>query len=253
MYLYNRLKADSNFEMFPRTFIFGAKAASGYVMAKNIIKLITKVGDIINNDTTINNKIKVVFIENYNVSVAEKLFPAADVSEQISTASKEASGTGNMKFMINGAITVGTLDGANVEIVEEAGIENAFIFGLKADQVQELNQSRAYNPQAELNYNSDLKTILDQLTNGFFGHDTYNDFKPIVDSLIYGVDGNRPDPYYVIKDFSEYCVAQDGLARAFADEMKWAKMSLINIAKSGKFSSDRTIAQYAEEIWKISK
>ncbi|MGL1890447.1 MAG: glycogen/starch/alpha-glucan phosphorylase [Spirochaetaceae bacterium] len=252
MYLYNKIKADPSFDLYPRTFIFGAKAASGYTRAKQIIKLITKMGDIINNDTSINNKIKVVFIENYNVSVAEKLFPAADVSEQISTAGKEASGTGNMKFMVNGAITIGTLDGANVEIVEEAGEDNAFIFGLKADQVQELNMSHSYNPIAELNYNKDLKLILDQLTNGFLGHECHNDFKPIADSLLYGVDGDRPDPYYVIKDFSEYCVAQDRVSRAFVDTQEWAKMSLMNIAKSGKFSSDRTVAQYAEEIWKIS-
>lgn len=251
MYLYNRLKANPSMDLFPRTFIFGAKAASGYVRAKQIIKLITKVGEIINNDPEIDGKIKVIFIENYNVSVAEKLFPAADLSEQISTAGKEASGTGNMKFMVNGAITIGTLDGANVEIVEEAGDDNAFIFGLKADQIQELNNSHAYNPLAEIEFNKDLKLILDQLTNGFFGHECSVDFKPIVDSLLYGVDGNRPDPYYVIKDFSEYCVAQDRVSRAFADKESWAKMSLINIATSGKFSSDRTIKQYAEEIWKI--
>ncbi len=252
MYLYNRIKEDPSTQLYPRTFIFGAKAASGYVQAKMIIKLITKVGDIINNDESINNKIKVVFIENYNVSVAEKLFPACDISEQISTAGKEASGTGNMKFMVNGAVTIGTLDGANVEIVEEAGEENAFIFGLKADQVQELNNSHAYNPIAELAHNKDLKLILDQLTNGFFGTDCINDFKPISDSLLYGVDGNRPDPYFVIKDFPEYCVAQDRASRAFADKDAWAKMSLMNIATSGKFSSDRTISQYAKEIWKIS-
>lgn len=252
LYLYNRLKKDPSMDMFPRTFIFGAKAASGYVRAKQIIKLITKVGDVINNDKTINNKIKVIFIENYNVSVAEKLFPAADISEQISTAGKEASGTGNMKFMVNGAITIGTLDGANVEIVEEAGTENAFIFGLKADQIKELDDSHSYNPFAELQSNEDLKYILDQLTNGFFGHECTNDFQPIVNSLLYGVDGNRPDPYYVIKDFSEYCVAQDRVSRAFVNKEDWAKKSLINIATSGKFSSDRTIEQYAKEIWKIS-
>lgn len=251
MYLYNRIKEDSTFDIYPRTFIFGAKAASGYVRAKQIIKLITKVGDIINNDASINNKIKVVFIENYNVSVAEKLFPAADISEQISTAGKEASGTGNMKFMVNGAVTIGTLDGANVEIVEEAGIENAFIFGLKADQIKELDNSHSYNPSMELQHNKDLKLILDQLTNGFFGQECGNDFQPIVDSLIYGVDGNRPDPYYVIKDFSEYCVAQDRVTRDFTNKEAWAKKSLMNIAKSGKFSSDRTIKQYADEIWKI--
>lgn len=252
MYLYNRLKADSSFDFYPRTFIFGAKSASGYTMAKQIIKLITKMCDIINNDETINNKIKVVFIENYNVSVAEKLFPAADVSEQISTAGKEASGTGNMKFMVNGAITIGTLDGANVEIVEEAGENNAFIFGLKSDQIQELNITHGYSPINEINFNKDLKLILDQMVNGTLGHECVNDFKPICDSLLYGVDGNRPDPYYVLKDFSEYCVAQDRVSRAFKDKYEWSKMSLINIACSGKFSSDRTIKQYADEIWKIS-
>jgi len=252
MYLYNRIKENPNMDFVPRTFIFGAKAASGYARAKQIIKLITRVGEVINNDKEINNKIKVVFIENYNVSVAEKLFPACDLSEQISTAGKEASGTGNMKFMVNGAVTIGTLDGANVEIVEEAGVQNAFIFGLKADQIQEINNTHSYNPQAELSNNKDLKLVIDQLTNGYFGTDCINDFKPISDSLLYGVDGNRPDPYYVIKDFSEYCVAQDMASRAFTDKESWAKMSLINIAKSGKFSSDRTINQYAKEIWKIS-
>ncbi|QEN05449.1 glycogen/starch/alpha-glucan phosphorylase [Thiospirochaeta perfilievii] len=252
MYLYNRIKENPNMDFVPRTFIFGAKAASGYARAKQIIKLITRVGEVINNDKEINNKIKVVFIENYNVSVAEKLFPACDLSEQISTAGKEASGTGNMKFMVNGAVTIGTLDGANVEIVEEAGVQNAFIFGLKADQIQEINSTHSYNPLAELSINKDLKLVIDQLTNGYFGTDCINDFKPISDSLLYGVDGNRPDPYYVIKDFSEYCVAQDMASRAFTDKESWAKMSLINIAKSGKFSSDRTINQYAKEIWKIS-
>jgi glycogen phosphorylase len=251
MYLYNRLKEESDFDVYPRTFIFGAKAASGYLRAKQIIKLITRLGEIINNDSAINGKLKVVFIENYNVSVAEKLFPAADLSEQISTAGKEASGTGNMKFMVNGAITVGTLDGANVEIVEEVGFDNAFIFGLKADQVQELNSSHAYSPINEINNNKDLKKIISQLTNGFLGADCINDFKPIVDSLLYGADGNRPDQYYVLKDFSEYCVAQDRINRAFRDNKLWTKMSLKNIACSGKFSSDRTIEQYAKEIWKI--
>lgn len=251
LYLYNRLKEDSNFDIYPRTFIFGAKAASGYARAKQIIKLITKVGDIINNDSSINGKIKVVFIENYNVSIAEKLFPAADLSEQISTAGKEASGTGNMKFMVNGAVTIGTLDGANVEIAEEVGQDNCFIFGLKADQIQELNTTHAYNPMTEISHNKDLKKIIDQLSNGFFGHECANDFKPIVDSLLYGVDGNRPDQYYVLKDFSEYCVAQDRVTRAFKNTEEWAKISLRNIAYSGKFSSDRTISQYAKEIWKI--
>ncbi len=253
MALYNKVKANPSVDMVPRTFIFGAKAASGYRRAKLIIKLINSIANKVNNDTSINGKIKVVFVENYRVSVAEKLFPAADVSEQISTAGKEASGTGNMKFMINGAMTIGTLDGANVEIAEEVGNENAFIFGLTADEVEELNKNNAYNPWNEYHHKNEQKKVMDQLVDGTYAPDNKDLFKEIYDSLMYGVEGNRADQYYVLKDFAGYAKAQDDIDAAYRDSKGWAKKMLINIANSGKFSSDRTIKEYADEIWNIKK
>jgi starch phosphorylase len=250
--LYNNLKANPDLDIAPRTFIFGAKAASGYKRAKQIIKLINAVGIKINNDPDIKGKIKVVFVPNYRVSVAEKLFPAANLSEQISTAGKEASGTGNMKFMINGAPTIGTMDGANVEIVEEAGIENNFIFGLSSDEVATLNSTGEYNPWNEYNSVPGLKKVMEQLLDGTFSDDR-SIFTEIYNSLMYGADGNRPDQYYVLKDFASYREAQLRVDKAFRDELGWAKKAWLNIANSGKFSSDRTIQQYADEIWNIKK
>ncbi|MDN5303279.1 MAG: glycogen phosphorylase [Fusobacteriaceae bacterium] len=250
--LYNNLKANPDLDIAPRTFIFGAKAASGYKRAKQIIKLINAVGIKINNDPDIKGKIKVVFVPNYRVSVAEKLFPAANLSEQISTAGKEASGTGNMKFMINGAPTIGTMDGANVEIVEEAGIENNFIFGLTSDEVATLNSTGEYNPWNEYNSVPGLKKVMEQLLDGTFSDDR-SIFTEIYNSLMYGADGNRPDQYYVLKDFASYREAQLRVDKAFRDELGWAKKAWLNIANSGKFSSDRTIQQYADEIWNIKK
>ncbi|OQY06767.1 MAG: hypothetical protein B6I28_06025 [Fusobacteriia bacterium 4572_132] len=198
-----------------------------------------------------NGKIKVVFIENYRVSVAEKLFPASDVSEQISTAGKEASGTGNMKFMLNGALTIGTLDGANVEIVEEAGKENAFIFGMNSDEVAELNESGKYNPWDECEKNARLKKAVEQLIDGTYNVDHREIFRDVYNSLMHGVDGNRADQYFILKDFTDYARAQKELGEAYKDQKKWTKMSLMNIANAGKFSSDRTIKEYATEIWDI--
>ncbi|MGM0508026.1 MAG: glycogen/starch/alpha-glucan phosphorylase [Fusobacteriota bacterium] len=251
MKLYNDLKENPEKDIHPRTFIFGAKAASGYDIAKDIIKLINTVGERINNDESINGKLKVVFIENYRVSNAELLFPAADISEQISTAGKEASGTGNMKFMLNGALTIGTMDGANVEIVEEAGEENAFIFGLDSDEIEKLNKNGQYNPWDIYNSNPDLKKVVDQLIDGTYNVDHTEIFRDIYDSLMHGLDGNRPDVYYVLKDFDSYVKSQEDVDAAYRDKKKWAKMSLMNIANAGKFSSDRTIRQYSDEIWKI--
>ncbi len=251
MVMYNDLKENPDMDFYPRTFIFGAKAASGYKRAKEIIKLINNVSGKINNDESINGKIKVVFIENYRVSVAEKLFPAADVSEQISTAGKEASGTGNMKFMLNGALTIGTLDGANVEIVEEAGKENAFIFGLTSDEVVALNASGEYNPWDECDKNPKLNKAVDQLINGMYNVDHREVFRDVYNSLMYGVDGNRPDQYLILKDFADYARAQKEIGKAYKDQKAWTKMSLMNIANAGKFSSDRTIKEYASEIWDI--
>ncbi|PIE98819.1 MAG: glycogen phosphorylase [Treponema sp.] len=252
MTLYNRLLEDPNYNPVSRTFIFGAKAASGYRRAKNIIKLITTVAERINNDHRIKDKLKVIFVENYCVSIAEKIFPASDVSEQISTAGKEASGTGNMKFMINGALTLGTLDGANVEIVEEAGEENAFIFGLTTEEVQTLN-GQQYEPAKYLKQNPALAKAVTQLVDGTYTADTHAVFTEIHDSLIYGVDGQRPDVYYVLADFDAYAKAHEAVAQAYLDQKSWAKKCLINIASSGKFSSDRTIEDYVSDIWKLKK
>jgi phosphorylase, glycogen/starch/alpha-glucan family len=251
MDLYNKLKENPLLDVEPRTFIFGAKAAAGYRRAKGIIKLINSVAEKVNNDSDINGKIKVVFLENYRVSLAEKIFPAADVSEQISTASKEASGTGNMKFMLNGAITIGTMDGANVEIVEEAGAENAFIFGLKADEVVRLEAYGKYNPLEEYNVVEGLTKVIDQLTDGTYDDNHTGIFKEIQSSLLYGADGGRPDVYFLLRDFSSYRNAQSELQKAYKDKRKWAQKMLMNIANAGKFSSDRTIMEYAKEIWNI--
>ena len=251
MDLYNKLKENPLLDVEPRTFIFGAKAAAGYRRAKGIIKLINAVAERVNNDPDINGKIKVVFLENYRVSLAEKIFPAADVSEQISTASKEASGTGNMKFMLNGAITMGTLDGANVEIVEEAGAENEFIFGLKADEVVRLEGYGKYNPMEEYNVVEGLTKVIDQLSDGTYDDNHTGIFRELQASLLYGVDGGRPDVYFVLRDFSSYRNAQTELQKAYKDKRNWTKKMLKNIANAGKFSSDRTIAEYAKDIWNI--
>ena len=252
MYEYNKILEDPDYNPPARTYIFGAKAASGYRRAKSIIKLINTVADRINNDRRVNGKLKVVFVENYRVSVAEKIFPASDISEQISTAGLEASGTGNMKFMVNGALTLGTMDGANIEIVEEAGEENAFIFGLRTNEIQEIEKEHSYNPQKYLDRNPGLAKVLNQLIDGTYDP-TYQLFRELHDSLVYGIEGNRPDVYYVLADFDSYCEVQDRVAKEFSDRKLWAKKAIINIASSGKFSSDRTIEEYVKDIWKIQK
>ena len=236
--------------MTPRTFIFGAKAAAGYHRAKLIIKLISSVADVINNDDSIKGKIKVVFMENYRVSLAEKLIPAADVSEQISTASKEASGTGNMKFMLNGALTIGTMDGANVEIYEEVGKDNIFIFGMTAEQVIAKYQDNSYDPWAICNINQDVRMILNSLINATFDKDP-DLFREIYDAILNGYGGSRADEYFVLEDYADYAKAQQQVDKAYKNQGQWAKKAIINVAKSGKFSSDRTIKQYAEEIWDL--
>ena len=252
MYLYNELKKNPDMDFYPRTFIFGAKASAGYHRAKSIIKLINSVGDVINNDKSIQNKIKVVFIENYRVSNAEIIFAAADVSEQISTASKEASGTGNMKFMLNGALTLGTMDGANVEIVDEVGEENAFIFGLSSDEVIAYEHNGQYNPRDIYNIDSDIRAVMTQLVDGTYAPGNLDEFRDIYNSLLDG-NGGRPDMYFILKDFRSYADAQKKVEEAYRDEEGWAKSALINISKSGKFSSDRTIEEYAKEIWHLEK
>lgn len=252
MYLYNRLLEDPSFNPPARTFIFGAKAASGYRRAKTIIKLINTVAERVNNDRRVRGKLRVVFVENYRVSVAEKLFPASDVSEQISTAGKEASGTGNMKFMINGALTLGTLDGANIEIVEEAGAENAFIFGLTSEEIIKIENEHSYSPQKYLERNPHLAKVMNQLIDGTYDA-THQLFRELYDSLIYGVEGQRPDVYYVLADFAAYAEAQEKVAEAYSDRKAWAKKALLNVARSGKFSSDRTIEDYVRDIWKLEK
>ena len=246
--LYNQLKMNPGMDMVPRTFIFGAKAAAGYRRAKLIIKLINAVADVVNNDPTIEGKIKVVFMENYRVSLAERLIPAADVSEQISTAGKEASGTGNMKFMLNGALTVGTMDGANVEIYEEVGKDNIFIFGMSAEEVQAKYQTH-YDPWFIYNMNQEVRMALTSLIDGTFDQNT-DLFRELYDALLNGF-GGRADEYFVLEDYADYARAQWDSDRAYRDQTKWAKMAIINVAKSGKFSSDRTIRQYAEEIWDL--
>ena len=253
MYLYQRIVEDPSYDPAPRTFLFGAKAASGYRRAKSIIKLINSVADRVNNDHRVKGRLRVVFVENYRVSLAEKLFPAADVSEQISTAGKEASGTGNMKFMLNGAVTIGTLDGANIEIVEEAGAENAFIFGLTADEIQNIETGHNYSPQEYLARNPRLAAVVNQLVDGTFGAQTDGLFRELYESLVYGIEGQRPDVYYVLADFDAYAAAHERLEQAYRDEKRWAKMAFLNVARSGKFSSDRTIEEYVRDIWKLKK
>jgi len=246
--LYNRIKTTPWIDVEPRTFIFGAKAAAGYKRAKLIIKLINNVAKLVNGDPSIEGRIKVVFMENYRVSLAEKLIPAADVSEQISTAGKEASGTGNMKFMLNGALTVGTLDGANVEILEEVGRDNIFIFGMTAQQVLGLTKAGTYSPWDVCNLNQNVRMVMTQLINGALSDD-HELFREIYEALLNGFGGNRPDEYYVLQDFASYAAAQDGVSDLFKDKARWARSAIINVAQSGKFSSDRTIKQYADEIW----
>lgn len=252
MYLYNRLIEDPTFNPPSRTFIFGAKAASGYRRAKSIIKLINTVAERINNDRRVGGKLRVVFIENYRVSVAEKIFPAADVSEQISTAGKEASGTSNMKFMVNGALTIGTRDGANIEIFKEAGEENAFVFGLTTEEIQKIENEHLYNPHQYLERNPALAKVIEQLIDGTYDP-SHQIFKEIHDSLVYGVEGQRPDVYYLLADFDLYVKAQEKIAECYVDKKAWAKKALINIANSGKFSSDRTIEDYVKDIWHLNK
>ncbi len=253
MYLYNKLKENPAMEFVPRTFIFGAKAAAGYKNAKLTIKLINSVADVINNDRSIGNKIKVVFIEDYRVSNAEWIFAAADVSEQISTASKEASGTGNMKFMLNGALTLGTMDGANVEMVEEMGEENAFIFGMSSDEVIGHEQRRDYNPMEIFNSDPDIRQVLMQLINGFYSRNDTELFRNLYDSLLNTNCTQYADTYFVLKDFRSYAQAQERVMHAYKDEKAWAKSAILNVANVGKFSSDRTIEEYVRDIWKLKK
>ena len=252
IYLYNQIKQHPEMDFYPRTFIFGAKASAGYHTAKKIIKLINSVADVVNNDTSINGKLKVVFIENYRVSNAEMIFAAADVSEQISTASKEASGTGNMKFMLNGAPTLGTMDGANVEIVEEVGAENAFIFGLSSDEVINYENNGGYDPNVIYNTDGDIRQVLMQLINGTFSDDTEL-FRDLYDSLLNTKNTDRPDRYFILADFRAYAEAQKRVEEAYRDEKRWAKMALLNTANSGKFTSDRTIQEYVDDIWKLDR
>ena len=253
MYLYNQIKRHPEMDFYPRTFIFGAKAAAGYRRAKLTIKLINAVADVINNDRSINGKLKVVFIENYRVSNAEMIFAAADVSEQISTASKEASGTGNMKFMLNGAPTLGTMDGANVEIVEEVGEENAFIFGLSSDQVINYENNGGYDPTYIFNTDQDIREVLMQLINGTYSNGDMNMFREIYDSLLNTNSSDRADTYFILADFRSYAEAQKRVEAAYRDTDRWAKMAMLNTACSGKFTSDRTIQQYVDDIWKLDK
>ena len=252
IYLYNQIKTHPEMDMYPRTFIFGAKASAAYARAKKIIKLINSVADVVNNDASINGKIKVVFIENYRVSNAEMIFAAADVSEQISTASKEASGTGNMKFMLNGAPTLGTMDGANVEIVAEVGAENAFIFGMSSDQIINYENNGGYDPDMIYNTDPEIRQVLMQLINGTFSSDTEL-FRDIYDSLLSTKNSSRPDQYFILGDFRSYAEAQKKVEATYRDEKKWAKMALLNTAHSGKFSSDRTIQEYVDDIWHLDK
>ena len=253
MYLYNELKMKPEMEFYPRTFIFGAKASAGYRRAKAVIKLINSVADVVNNDKTINGKIKVVFIENYRVSNAEWIFAAADVSEQISTASKEASGTGNMKFMLNGALTLGTMDGANVEIVEEVGKENAFIFGLSSDEVIAYEKNGGYNPKEIYNTDLDIRNVLTQLINGFYSPQDPELFRELYNSLLESNGYERADQYFILKDFRAYAEVQKKVEEAYRNETAWARSAILNVAKSGKFTSDRTIEEYVRDIWHLDK
>ena len=253
MHLYNQLKDNPTMDFYPRTFIFGAKAAAGYKNAKLTIKLINSVADVINNDPAIGGKLKVIFIENYRVSNAEWIFAAADVSEQISTASKEASGTGNMKFMLNGALTLGTMDGANVEIVEEVGEENAFIFGLSSDEVIRYENYGGYDPTEIFNNDPDVRRVLMQLINGTFSPDNPELFRDLYNSLLNTRCTAKADTYFILKDFRSYAEAQKRVEAAYRDESGWAKSAILNVACSGKFTSDRTIQEYVDDIWKLDK
>ena len=252
IYLYDKIKRNPGMEFYPRTFIFGAKASAGYARAKKIIKLINSVADVVNNDKSIDNKIKVVFIENYRVSNAEMIFAAADVSEQISTASKEASGTGNMKFMLNGAPTLGTMDGANVEIVEEVGEENAFIFGLSSDEVINYENNGGYDPNVIYNTDGEIRQVLMELINGTFSNDTEL-FRDLHDSLLHGNGYDKADQYFILADFRAYAAAQEKVEEAYRDEKRWARMAMMNTACSGKFTSDRTIQEYVDDMWHLDK
>ena len=253
MHLYNQLKDNPEMDFYPRTFIFGAKAAAGYYNAKMTIKLINSVADVVNNDPAINGKIKVVFIENYRVSNAELIFAAADVSEQISTASKEASGTGNMKFMLNGALTIGTMDGANVEIVEEVGKENAFIFGLSSDEVIKYENFGGYDPNEIFNNDPDVRRVLMQLINGTYSPNDPDRFRTLYNSLLNTLSTAKADTYFILKDFRSYADAQKQVEKAYRDEKGWAKSAILNVACSGKFTSDRTIQEYVDDIWHLDK
>lgn len=253
MYLYNQLKEHPDMEFYPRTFIFGAKAAAGYRNAKLTIKLINAVANVINNDVSIHGKIKVVFIENYRVSNAEMIFAAADVSEQISTASKEASGTGNMKFMLNGALTIGTMDGANVEILEEVGEENAFIFGLAAAEVIHFENYGGYNPMEIYNNDPDIRKVLTQLMNGTYAPGNSELFRTLYNSLLNTQSTAMADTYFILKDFKPYAAAQKKVEAAYRDRKKWAKSAMLNMACSGKFTSDRTIQEYVNDVWHLDK
>jgi starch phosphorylase len=253
MYLYNQIKEHPDMDFYPRTFIFGAKAAAGYKNAKLTIKLINSVADVINNDESIDGKIKVVFIENYRVSNAELIFAASDVSEQISTASKEASGTGNMKFMLNGAITLGTMDGANVEIVEEVGKENAVIFGLSSDEVINYENNGGYDPMEIFNSDEEIRKVLMQLVNGFYSHNDTELFRTLYNSLLNTQSTDKADRYFILKDFRSYAEAQKKIEAFYRDEDAWAKAAILNVACSGKFTSDRTIQEYVDDIWHLDK
>ena len=253
MYLYNKIKEHPEMPFYPRTFIFGAKASAGYAKAKKIIKLINSVAEVINHDDSIKGKIKVVFIEDYRVSNAEWIFAAADVSEQISTASKEASGTGNMKFMLNGALTLGTMDGANVEIVEEVGEDNAFIFGLSADEVMNYEKNGGYDPMQYFNNDPDIRQVLMQLINGMYSHGDMNLFRDLYDSLLQSNQWEKADQYFILADFKSYAAAQERVEARYRDEKAWARSAMLNTAKSGKFSSDRTIQEYVDDIWHLDK
>ena len=251
MYLYNQIKEHPEMSFYPKTYVFGAKASAGYIRAKEIIKLINSVADVINNDRSINGKLKVVFIEDYRVSNAELIFAAADISEQISTASKEASGTGNMKFMMNGAPTLGTMDGANVEIVDEVGIDNAFIFGLSADEVINYEQNGGYNPYDLYNNDPDIHRVVDQLVDGTYSNGDTEMYRDLYNSLLNNQGGSRADMYFILKDFRSYADAQARAMEAYKDKEKWAKMALKNTACCGKFSADRTIQEYVDDIWHL--
>jgi starch phosphorylase len=253
MDIYNQIKLNPNLDIEPRTFIFGAKAAAGYRRAKLIIKLINSVAELINNDKAVKSRMKVLFMENYRVSLAEMLCPAADVSEQISTASKEASGTGNMKFMLNGALTIGTLDGANVEMLEEVGKDNIFIFGATAEEIINLQKNGGYAPWDIYNMNANVRMVLTQLINGVLSPANQDTFREIYDSLLNGYGGSRADEYFILKDFDSYSEAQGRIDAAYKNKAAWAEKAIMNTASSGKFSSDRTIEEYVKDIWKLEK